>query len=133
MKKKLYHESQAYIEYEIPTAELAIKIDELNRELWNQDYRDRKNAIRLTEYGWATQRAEHSDPFEIAQREFLSNQMNTALFQLSDKQRQVVILHIINGAGFAGVADELGVKKQTVHECLQSALKRLRKNFSKTP
>lgn len=131
MKKKLYHAPQEYVEYEIPTSELVTGIDEINRELWRQDYHDRSYETWLSDYEWSIQQAECHDPFEVMERELLSDRMNVAMAGLSERHRQVVEMSVLQNMSSSEIGKALGISKWSAYDCLQVALKKLKKNFER--
>ena len=63
----------------------------------------------------------------IAQEE--KDTLLAAIAGLTEKQRRVVQLYYYEEKSIPAIAKELGVKKQSVHECLEWAIKKLKKYF----
>jgi RNA polymerase sigma-70 factor (ECF subfamily) len=66
------------------------------------------------------------DPFRSAAREELSRQVAGALEELTEAQRDVVLLHGMQGLSYAEVAEVLSCPVGTVKSRLNAAFKRLR-------
>lgn len=67
------------------------------------------------------------DPFHFAARGELRSVVETALDRLPESQRDVVVLHGIQGLSYAEVAEALDCPVGTVKSRLSTAFKRLRK------
>ncbi|MBX2842818.1 MAG: sigma-70 family RNA polymerase sigma factor [Flammeovirgaceae bacterium] len=67
----------------------------------------------------------------IGQQETLENQQKliTALSKLSNRQKEIVYLKYYQGLNYDEIAEVMLLKRQSVHNLLQEAVKSLRKNF----
>ncbi|WP_438847627.1 RNA polymerase sigma factor [Anaerocaecibacter muris] len=70
--------------------------------------------------------------FEDVERHELSEQIHTALHKLTDKQRTVFLLYVLNELSFREIGDQLGLAKNTVREYYLSAVKKLKKVLQNT-
>ncbi len=70
----------------------------------------------------------------ISEFEFneLNLQIEKLIENLPERQKQVYILHKVNGLTYPEIADQLGISKNTVENHMAKALKYLRKNIDNT-
>ena len=55
-----------------------------------------------------------------------------AMTKLTERQQEVLQLYFYKGLNQYEIADELGMRQQSVSDCLNGALKKIKKNFLKT-
>lgn len=70
--------------------------------------------------------------FEQVERRLLSEQIRTALHKLTDKQRTVFLLYVLNELSFREIGEQLGLAKNTVREYYLSAVKKLKEVLQNT-
>lgn len=71
--------------------------------------------------------------FEQVEPRLLSEQIHIALHKLTDKQRTVFLLYVLDELSFRAIGEQLGLHKDTVRECYLSAVKKLKKVLQNTP
>jgi DNA-binding CsgD family transcriptional regulator len=93
------------------------------KELWEEDEAE---AEEKKNQKWNPGYHFESPEAALIRKEMLEEQ----LFKLTDKQREVFLLYHRDGYNQQEIAEMLGIRQQTVQECLKSAEKKI-KNFEK--
>ena len=71
-----------------------------------------------------------ADTAEQAELRELSANVHNALHKLTDKQRAVVLLHVLDGLSFREIGERLGLSRYTVRDYYDHAVKKLKKVLS---
>jgi len=75
----------------------------------------------------------YADTAEQAERRELSEEIQSALHKLTDKQRTVFTLHVVEELTFREIGEELGLGTYTVRDYFYNAVKKLQKFLSDIP
>ena len=121
----------AYIDVEV-TEEFAAQyanMEHKNALIERKETRRHQSLDRSMEHGFdvADPRA---DTAEQAERRELSATVHNALHKLTDKQRIVVLLHVLDGLSFREIGERLGLSRYTVRDYYDHAVKKLKKVLS---
>lgn len=97
-----------------------------------KETRRHQSLDKSMEHGWDI--ADPSiDVFKEVERRELSEQIQSALHKLTDKQRTVFLLYVLDELSFREIGEQLGLHKDTVREHYLSAIKKLKKVLQTTP
>ena len=67
-----------------------------------------------------------SDPSEAADLSSMRNMVKSALFRLTERQRQVLVLHYLEGFQKSEIAETLGIDRSRVTQLIHQGLRNLR-------
>lgn len=102
---------------------------ENNRSKISRDYEE--FALSCDGTDWCD--AAMVDFMEAENAEMLADEelrkMYAAMSKLTERQQEVVQLYFYKGLNQYEIADELGIARRSVGDCLEGALKKIRKNF----
>ena len=102
---------------------------ESNRNKISRDYED--FALSCDGSDWAD--ATMVDFMESENAEMLADEelrkLYTAMGKLTERQQEILQLYFYKGLNQQEIADELGMRQQSVQGCLKSALKKIKKIF----
>ena len=127
------------ITYEFVTGEVSeVEVDErlggmlldLDRQQYNNDQKETRRHFSLdgTDYEGEQFASAEDTEREAVRREDMAR-LYSAMEALSPSQRELVEKVYFEGRKITDIAREEGVTKQSVHERVERALKKLKKNF----
>lgn len=127
---KIY-DGTAYVNVEV-TEEFAAQYAGMEHKdalIERKEKRRHQSLDRSMEHGFdvADPRA---DTVEQAELRELSANVHNALHKLTDKQRAVVLLHVLDGLSFREIGERLGLSRYTVRDYYDHAVKKLKKVLS---
>lgn len=123
-----------YIDVEV-TEEFAAQYAEMEHREYlvnRKETRRHQSLDKSMEHGFDVADPKVNISEEIERRE-LSEQIHTALHKLTNKQRTVFLLYVIDGLSFREIGERLNIHKDTVREHYLSAIKKLKIFLSYTP
>ena len=121
----------AYTDVEV-TEEFATQYAEMEHKdalIERKETRRHQSLDRSMENGFdvADPRADTAEQVELRE---LSVNVHNALHKLTDKQRTVVLLHVLDGLSFREIGERLGLSRYTVRDYYDHAVKKLKKVLS---
>ncbi len=127
---KIY-DGTAYINVEV-TEEFAAQYAEMEHKyalIERKETRRHQSLDRSMENGFdvADPRADTAEQAELRE---LSAKIHSALHILTDKQRAVVLLHVLDGLSFRKIGERLELSRYTVRDYYDHAVKKLKKVLS---
>ena len=127
---KIY-DGTVYVNVEV-TEEFAAQYAEMEHKdalIERKETRRHQSLDRSMEHGFdvADPRADTAEQAELRE---LSAKIHSALHILTDKQRTVVLLHVLDGLSFREIGERLGLSRYTVRDYYDHAVKKLKKVLS---
>lgn len=127
---KIY-DGTTFIDVEV-TEEFAVQYSAMEHAdalIERKETRRHQSLDRSMEHGFdvADPRENVSEQVELRE---LSEQVKNALHKLTDKQRAVVLLHVLDGLSFREIGERLRLSRYTVRDYYDHAVKKLQKFLS---